>query len=333
MLLDRSLLIGAVLLSLLAPRLALAQTDADKATARQLASDAQDAFDKKDFATAADKFTRADALYHAPTLVLGIARSQVGLRHFVAAQEAYTRVIRDGAPASAPPAFKKAVDEAKKELDAIASRVAWVTITVTGPDKPVVKLDGFLIPVAALGVRRAVDPGQHSVSASGVGFGAKEQTFTLSEGGNETVALAPPRKAGPTADLGLPAEPISAEPVAPQPAAAGSSRKTLGFVALGVGVVGVGLGAVTGILALGKHGTLADACPNGCPPSAQSDIDGYHTMGLLSTVGFIAGGVGLAAGAVLLITAPKADAAPKTTSRGFVSPYVGPGTLGALGRF
>jgi hypothetical protein len=333
-------LFAVAALSLWAPAAALAQSDADKATARQLASDAQDALDKKDYATAVDRFTRADDLYHAPTLVLGLARAQVGLHHYVAAQEAYNRILRDGAPAGAPPAFKKAVDDAKHELSSIEGRVAWVTISVSGPSAPKVTLDGANFPAAALGVKRAVDPGSHTVSATGDGYETKDKTFNIAEGGSESVSLAlskgssaapvPIASAAPSA---TPSTEPSSTPAPETPPAKGSSRKMLGFVGLGIGVIGVGLGAVTGILALGKHGTLNDECPNGCPSSAQSDIDGYHTMGLISTIGFIAGGVGLAGGAVLILTAPKDQAPPPAAARVTVRPVLGPGTAGLAGSF
>src|SRR5262249_30271223 len=150
--------------------------------------------------------------------------------------------------------------------------------------------------------------GDHTVTAGGAGFQSKDQTFNVPEGGSQSIALTLDKATGATSDLPPP-------PPHPSRDSPKAMRKTPGFAALGGGVVGVGLGAVTGGIALGKHGSLADACPNGCPSSSQADIDSYHTMGTLSTVGFIVGGVALAAGAVLVITAPKANekpVAPKT---------------------
>src|SRR5262245_53994993 len=68
------------------PAVAHAQaSDADKATARMLGQEGQDALDKKDFAAAEDRFKRADALFHAPTLLLGLARAYAGQGKFLAA--------------------------------------------------------------------------------------------------------------------------------------------------------------------------------------------------------------------------------------------------------
>ena len=63
----------------LAAPAALAQSDADRATARELGKDGQSALDKKDYKTAEDLFHRAESLFHAPTLLLGYARAEAGL--------------------------------------------------------------------------------------------------------------------------------------------------------------------------------------------------------------------------------------------------------------
>src|ERR1700727_347223 len=92
---------------------AFAQSAADRATARELGNDGQAALDKKDYATAEDRFRRADALFHAPTLLLGYARAAAGLGKVVNASEAYNRIIREGVASGAPSAFVAAVDAAK----------------------------------------------------------------------------------------------------------------------------------------------------------------------------------------------------------------------------
>jgi hypothetical protein len=69
-----------VALLLLAPTVVLAQpSDADRATARSLGLEGQQALKRGEYQAALDLFRRADALYHAPTLLLGIARAQAGL--------------------------------------------------------------------------------------------------------------------------------------------------------------------------------------------------------------------------------------------------------------
>jgi len=160
-----------VLAGVMASGIAMAQvSDADRATARALARQGYDAQKRGDYAVAADDFERADALVHAPTLLLGLARARTGLGKLVEAQETYERILREGLDAHAPLAFAKAVDDAKREVAALAPRLAWVTIDVRGPSAPSVKMDSAVIPPAAVGVRRACNPGQHTVKAFADGF-------------------------------------------------------------------------------------------------------------------------------------------------------------------
>jgi hypothetical protein len=346
----RRVSIAAVLvvgLGLVAPS-ALAQSDADRATARALGQDGQQALDAKDYRTAEDRFRRADKLVHAPTLELGLARALTGVGKFVEAQETYNRIVREGVPATAPDAFRHALDDAKKEVENVSTKVGAVTITVKaigGADvaDPAVALDGQPINSASLGIRRAIDPGNHVLHVSAQGYKPADLNFPVTAGANidqpillekDFSAPPPPPAATPAPAPAAGATPAVAAP-APEPSSAdtGPSKKggsVLPWVAFGVGGAGLVVGAITGALALGKHSTLANECSNGtCGPNASSDLSSYHTMGALSTVGFIVAGVGAAAGVVLLITAPKSQ--PTT---GFqISPTLGLGSVGAIGSF
>jgi hypothetical protein len=332
----RCILAALVLASVSLASPAFAQSDADKATARELAKEGAEAIEKKEFAMALDRFTRANALFHAPTLVLGIARAQVGLGKLVAAQENYHLILREGVPANAPEAFVQAINDAKKELAALAPQVPWVIVMIDGPKDPrdvKVKLDSEDVPPAAIGVRRAIDPGEHTIRAEAKGFVTAEKKFTVAAGMTETidVALAPVPLVRHPKDTARPEAPAS-EGLFPH-------QYAVGIVALGIGSAGLVVGTVTGLLALDKHSDLEGAGCNdvGCPSAQKEALDSYHTLGTLSTVGFIAGGVGAAVGVVLVATAPKSPkkAGPEATkSSGVrVSPFIGVGQVGLTGRF
>ena len=290
----RDLLFVLVVLVCL-PAVAWAEpSEADKATARALAIEAQQALQKGAFGVAADKFRRADEIYHAPTLLVGLARAYVGLRKYVEAQETYNRVIREPLASDASDAFKKAVDDANKEVVGLDEKIAWVTFTVAGPDEPTVTLDGEPLSAASLGVKRAVNPGEHQLTASASGYAEGATTFSVAAGQTDEVRL----------ELAA-AAPGGGDQV--EPSDGGSILPILGWTAIGVGGAGLILGAVTGGLALGKHGELSDNCGDGgvCAPDQQDNLDSFHTMGTISTIGFIAGGVLAATGVVLLIVAPS----------------------------
>jgi hypothetical protein len=332
------LAIAASLLGL-APE-AHAQSDADRATARALGQEGQQALDAKDYATAEDRFRRADKMVHAPTLMLGLARALAAEGKYVEAQESYNRIIREGIPGGAPDVFKRALEDAKKEVEAVTPKVAAVTITVKaagGGDipEPQVVLDEHPINSASLGVRRAIDPGPHVLRATAEGYKPGELKFTVPEGGSvdEPLTLDKDLNAGAvaTAPATSATTPSSAAATAAPPAAEGptSTQKMLPWIGFGVGAAGVVLGAVTGGLAIGKHNTLKNECPNTDSCAAHDDISSYHMLGTLSSVGFIVGGVGVAAGVVLLLTEPKGAPATGIT----ISPAVGLGSVGATGTF
>jgi hypothetical protein len=322
-----SLLLAASLL----PRAAFAQSDADRATARALSAEGHKALDKKDYATAAERFARADGLVHAPTLLLGLARAQAGLGKLVSAQETYRRILREGVAPGSPPPFFKALAEAKKESSAIEPRLPHVVIEVKGPSTPKVTIDGHDVPLLALGVKRPTDPGSHVVRATADGFEPAEKTLTLDEGKGETVTLelakAPPAAAPPPI---APSVTLAPPPPPDAPAPTSSTQRTLGIVALSVGAAGLALGGVTGSLVIATHGSLKDKCMldgGRCPRSVESELATYNTLGAVSTVGFIAGGALAATGVILIVTAPR------PTPGAWISPVVGPGYAGVKGRF
>ena len=106
-------------------------------------------------------------------------------------------------------------------------------------------------------------------------------------------------------------------------------RKPLGFGLIAAGGAGVVVGAIMGGLAVAKHKSLVSACPTGVCVGQDDAISAYHTYGTASDVGLFVGGAVAVAGIVLVVTAPKA--APAT--QGWVTPVVGPGFAGAVGRF
>jgi hypothetical protein len=326
---------------------ALAQSDADRATARELGQQGFAALDARDYATAEDRLRRADKLVHAPTLELGLARALAGQHKFVEAQETYQRILREGVPVGAPEAFRQAMDDARKEVGSVAPLIGGVTIVVQvsgGGEAPneKVTIDGSSVNVASLGVRRAIDPGPHLLSVTADGFKPAEVRFTVPEGGSvdapvtlekdpNAVAATPTSPTVPTTPSVLPPPPLP--PVGEQPEGGGFPR-WLPFVGFGVGAAGLILGGVTGALALSDHSKLAGECSGGsCDSSHKSDLDSYHSMATLSTVGFVVGGVGVAAGALLLVLQPKPATVSAGTTGVRVTPMLGPTSLGAYGTF
>jgi hypothetical protein len=284
----------------------------------------QQALDAGDYPTAADRFERAEKLYHAPTIVLGLARAYKALRRYVEARERYNQVIREQLPAGASDAFRKAQEDARAEISSVEGQIGWVTLRITGPDEPVVMIDAEQVPPASLGVRRAVNPGQHAVKVSAPGWHPAETTFAVAAGQAQEVKLT-----------------LEENPDDPALSSVGGSDSTMdtlrlvGFVGIGVGAVGLIVGGITGGLAIGKHSELEDNCPNNqCPPEQQDNLDSFETMGTVSTVGFIAGGVLAAAGIALVVVSYTVGGdAPSEPAAARFEAEVGPSSARARLRF
>ena len=312
--------------SLLLPGLARAEaSEKDRATARSLASEGYDALERKDYATAVDRFRHADALVHAPTIGVDLARALIGVGRYVEAYERYQLVIRDGATKNSPASWKQAVDDAQREVADLEPRLGWVVIHVMGPLDPQVTIDGEDVPEGSIGVRRAADPGKRTVRASAPDFEPATQSVTIKEGQEQVVTLV--LKRSPAQH---PATTAASEPTEAPPPPHHVSRVPA-WIAFGVGGAGIIVGSVTGVLALNLHSELSGKCPGGsCPNDLQSDVSRYHTLGTVSGIGFGVGIAGAATGAVLLLTGAASD---RSSQRASLWPVIGPREIGMAGRF
>jgi hypothetical protein len=304
-----------------------APSAADRATARNLAQDGESALQRNDYKAAADLFTRADSLVHAPTLLYWLAKSQIALGKLVEAHENLQRIVREGVPPGSPKSWSKALDDATRDVEVIAARLPWVTFRIEGSNNAAATLDDAPLPPAAIGVMRAINPGTHIFRASAPGLTSAEQTFSIAEGQTQDCVL----RLGP-----LPrAAATAAEPSRMAPDALSSRstplRKPLAYGLVGLGGVGIIVGTVTGVMAISKHATLADECQGGfvCGPGQNEVLKSYRRLGAISTAAFIAGGAAATGGIVLLLTMPKGEPARAAQ----MTPFVGVGGAGVSGVF
>ncbi len=313
-------------LLLCCPALAAEPNEADRATARALALEGHAALQKKDYATAADRFGRADALVHAPTLVVDWARALQGLGRYVEAHEKYELVLREGVSSSSPKSWIRALEDAKRELDALKPRLGWVTVILKEPAEATVTIDGVPVPPAALGVKRAADPGFPEVVVSAPGYETFKHTVTVGPGEERSLEVALVK---------LPEQATSAEASTSDVYRGRPSklRRTAGYVALGVGGAGLLAGGVSGAMGLKKRADLRSECVNSkCRSSSAKKISTYHTYGVISAATLGVGVLGIGTGVVLLLTEPE-QLDESSVAEGRVWPVVGPGFVGAEGTF
>ncbi|MET0593369.1 MAG: hypothetical protein ABW133_11755 [Polyangiaceae bacterium] len=331
-----------------------AQTDEQRAGARTLATEGAAAFNDGRFKDAVDLFTKAESLMHAPPHVLYIARSHSKLGQLVKAREAYIRITKEQLPGNSPQAFRDAQSTAKKELDQINPKIGSLEIKVEGADNAKdlsVKVDGNPIAAVLLGVAQPIDPGEHRVEAAATGFKAQPQTVRLGDGDKISAVLklevdaasapaaaagAPPPGSAPGAPA--PGAPVRDTSVSMDSSSSGNGMRIGSYAAFGVGAVGLGLGTVFLLQSSSKRSEADDICnlPGGnCPSNRRADVEQLDkdakNASTLSVVGFAVGGVGIAAGVVMLLMSNKSDSA--SASKPAIYPWVAGNSAGVVGRF
>ncbi len=340
-------LVSTLTTSLVAPAaFAQDQPQAESvAAARSLGMQGIKLADAGDCKGAIEKLSRAESLYHAPSILGRLGECQVNVGQVVLGTENLNRVVREQLAANAPKAFRDAQERAKGVLNTALPKIAHLTVRVDPADaRPQVTVGGAAIPPALIGVERPTDPGTHEVVISAPGYLEQKTSVTLAEGGSQEIAVK--LEKDPAAAVAATPPPATTPPpviTGPTPPPADTDPKksnTLAYVALGVGGAGLVVGGVTGFLALGKKSDLKGCVDTKCPSSQQDTLDGAKSMATVSTVGFAVGFVGVGLGVVLLLTGNSSGGASasksplKLAKQGIsVEPWIGTQSAGLNGTF
>jgi hypothetical protein len=338
------------------------QTDEQRAGARSLATEGVAAVNGGRYKEAIDLLTRAETLMHAPPHLLYLARAYSKLGQYVKAREAYLRITKEQLPANASQAFRDAQATAHKEISAVDPKIASIEIKVEGAEGAkdlTVKVDGQPIPSVLIGAQQPIDPGEHRIEASATAFRTQSQTVRIADGGKAKAVL----KLEPDPRAAAPAGPATAASVGPgaggaapeaatppravpvrdtstptETASSGSGLRIGAYTALGVGAVGLGVGTVFLLQALGKRSDADAICtgPAGdCPNSRRAEVDKLDSdaksAATFSAVGYGVGGVGIAAGVVMLIVSGRSESSAAAGPA--LYPWVGATSAGVAGRF
>jgi hypothetical protein len=305
-------LLAAALLSWSAPSLAAGPTPEQIATARELYKQGADALDALDAKTAVEKLVAAWALVQTPVIGFDLARAQMAVGHLVEAREAALAVSRLPAVPTETARSTQARTQSQEMADAIAPRIAHLTVKVTGlaPDQDaVIKLDGAIVPREALTVAHQVNPGAHTATIILPDGQKREETITLAEGAKSELVLETPTPLPPT-EKPPPLVIAPTTTTAPPPE---KQRPISPIVWIGVGVTGAGLaiGAIAGAFALSEAGAVRDRCTlvigldHVCSQADAGHLSSASTSATISTVGFIGAGIGvgiIVTGLILTVT-------------------------------
>ena len=212
----------ATTLALLAASPTVIASPADKATARALATEGIELYNKGECEGAIDLLKRAEQLYSAPVHLLYVARCQDKLGRLIEAAETYRVIKRMNLTADAPEQFAAAVKDADRELKVVTEQIPRLILQVSPEaDGLAITINGEDVSAAVVGVERLTNPGEQVVRVTAPGFEPATVTVKLrrSEVRELEVPLLPSGgAAAATAPAGEEAATPGAE-VTPEPAA------------------------------------------------------------------------------------------------------------------
>jgi hypothetical protein len=212
-------------------------------------------------------------------------------------------------------ATKKGEDKraayAKTKVNDLQSQLPRLEVVVPGGVTSV-NLDGVALGQPAWNVALPVDPGDHVITYSAPSKKPGSQNVSTPKGKTTTATLAPLADETPVKQAPI----VIAPAVQPQPAPTepppepehtkGSPLRTAGYAVGAVGVLGLGVGAVFGLVALGDKSTVSNDCQGTqCSQPGLDALSSARRDAAISTVGFVAGGVCLAAGITMVLLGKK----------------------------
>jgi hypothetical protein len=272
---------------------------ADRETARSLLEQGRALSDKGDQKEALARFKGADDIMHVPSTAIRVAKAQAALGLLVEARDTISAIQRMPVERNEPAPFKEARAEAAQMDGVLAPRIPSLTITASGAGKDeetTLTLDGVDLPAGVMGLPRVVDPGHHVIVAkTPTTAGTQEIDIKEAEQKKVEIALAP---------TGAPVV-ATDQPSGTTDAATATKRVHSPTIVTwaGAGLAGAGViaGTVTGVMVLSKKSTLKTECPDSmCGTAGSSDLNSANTLATVSTISFIAAGVGAAVAVVSL---------------------------------
>lgn len=151
--------------------------------ARQLFFEAYAAGERGRWEDAYRGFSRAMSVRASPAVRFNLAIAARNTGRFVEALDQFRTFLREGAEGA--DAQRRAA--ASREVDALSTRVARITVRVQGDAPQTFQLDGRPLPLGLLGAEVPVDPGPHTIDVVGVAGDRQRREGAVYEGERMTV--------------------------------------------------------------------------------------------------------------------------------------------------
>ncbi len=287
-------------------------TSQERTLAAALFQEGRDLMTKGNYKEACPKFAESQRLDPGGGTLLNLALCHEREGKIATAWTEFREALSIARRDKRPEREKAALAEIEK-IEPSLSRISLLVPAEARTESLSIKLDGVDFPEAAWGTKVPIDPGEHSVVVSAPGRKNYETTVAVGASASDKSVTIPrlellPEGAAPLAPPTPSAsQQPSADTVTPPPS---SVQKTLGYVVGGVGLVGIGLGSAFGVMAISKRSDSDKLCSTAtCSgPTGQEAVslnEDAQSFATISNIGFGVGIVGLVAGTVLVLTAPK----------------------------
>lgn len=297
---------------------------------RRLIDEAIGEFNRSNWGEAHALFARAHALRPNARTSRGLGLTCFEMRLYVDA----IAHLQDALQQQELPLADWQRDEAKSVIERAQQYVGRVSIETVPPAAHVL-LNGQLIDRREL----TLNVGTYQVSATAAGYKEASASVLVEPTQTETVRLvllaedpAPELPSRPVRATSAPKSERMAQPSSP-----GTTQRLLGWTSTGVGVVGLTLGVVFQLQRAREVSQRDEICPTGldCLLSEKERID-EHTRdarraAAIGTVALVAGGIFVAGGLALVLTAPADREATEVTLAPIITPHVQGATLSLRG--
>jgi hypothetical protein len=194
------------------------------------------------------------------------------------------------------------VDQANSKAAELEPKLSHLTIVapqnLAGLE---IRRDGAVVPTPSIGAAIPIDAGAHTIEAHAQGYKPFTTKITIGASQDSQTVTVPT---------------LEVDSSAPRPTKSpAGGQKILGGALVGVGAIGLIVGSVFGVVALNNKSNASN--PLFCKPDFSvcnakgiSYVNAATSDGFISTVTLIGGGVFVAAGAVIFLTAPHAENKP-----------------------
>jgi hypothetical protein len=296
-----------------------------KAAAEGLFDEGLKLFDAARYPEACAKFEASQRLDPATGTLLNVARCLERTGKTASAWATY-REVQAVARREGDTRRQQVAHERETALEGRLSRLVIVVLPTAASADLSVRRDGAPVDRAEWGVPVPVDPGPHDVDVSAPGRRGYKHTVTVTPESRATETVAPLEALAPAALPSTRPSDTLTRPAAPP----SSLQRMLAIAAGAVGVAGAGAGAYFGLDAWSKWSKARGRCPAGgrCDATGASLSADAGAAADRATASFVVGGVALAAGVLLWLTAPSATLEGGKTAVRIVPAGPGAGGVG-----